>query len=198
MAKFGGHVLHHLASRLANVIREGGMEGGRLKTNFLKVLSWASIIFAIFYALYLGLVTLKQLKGLFIALYAYKWAAILGACITVRGNPYLNSTTVLFDIEGISYCLTHYWTLYFQRFFFYIYLNVSQHYWLEYHKAKMGAITSYFFPRSHTDDKLTFTLPRYHGESANLNYCTSLFTNLYAHMRSDQDSRKWVTKPRKY
>ena len=30
MAKFGGHVLRHLASRLANVIREGG----RLKTYF--------------------------------------------------------------------------------------------------------------------------------------------------------------------
>jgi len=28
VAKFGGHVLHHLASRLANVIRQGG----RLKT----------------------------------------------------------------------------------------------------------------------------------------------------------------------
>ena len=34
--KFGGHVFHHLASRLANVIRQGG----RLKTsfsNFLKI-----------------------------------------------------------------------------------------------------------------------------------------------------------------
>ena len=29
VAKFGGHVLHHLASRLGNVIRQ---EGGRLKT----------------------------------------------------------------------------------------------------------------------------------------------------------------------
>ena len=27
LAKFGGHVLHHLASRLVNVIREGGREG---------------------------------------------------------------------------------------------------------------------------------------------------------------------------
>ena len=27
VAKFGGHALHHLASRLANVIREGGREG---------------------------------------------------------------------------------------------------------------------------------------------------------------------------
>ena len=26
VAKFGGHVLHHLASRLANVIRQGGRE----------------------------------------------------------------------------------------------------------------------------------------------------------------------------
>jgi len=33
VAKFGGHALRHLASRLANVIREGGRgEGGRLKT----------------------------------------------------------------------------------------------------------------------------------------------------------------------
>jgi len=30
VAKFGGHALHHLASRLANVIRQGG--GGRLKS----------------------------------------------------------------------------------------------------------------------------------------------------------------------
>jgi len=26
LAKFGGHVLHHLASRLANVIRQGGRQ----------------------------------------------------------------------------------------------------------------------------------------------------------------------------
>jgi len=32
LAKFGGHVLHHLASRLVNVIRHGGRQGGRLKT----------------------------------------------------------------------------------------------------------------------------------------------------------------------
>ena len=32
VAKFGGHALHHLASRLANVIRQGDREGGRLKT----------------------------------------------------------------------------------------------------------------------------------------------------------------------
>jgi len=31
VAKFGGHALRHLASRLANVVR-GGREGGRLKT----------------------------------------------------------------------------------------------------------------------------------------------------------------------
>jgi len=29
VAKFGGHVLHHLASRLANVVRQGGREAGR-------------------------------------------------------------------------------------------------------------------------------------------------------------------------
>jgi len=32
VAKFGGHALCHLASRLANLIRQGG----RLKTNFFK------------------------------------------------------------------------------------------------------------------------------------------------------------------
>ena len=32
VAKFGGYVLRHLASRLVNVIRQGGREGGRLKT----------------------------------------------------------------------------------------------------------------------------------------------------------------------
>ena len=31
VAKFGGHALHHLASTLANVIRQGGRQG-RLKT----------------------------------------------------------------------------------------------------------------------------------------------------------------------
>jgi len=30
-AKFGGHALRHLASRLANVVRQAGREGGRLK-----------------------------------------------------------------------------------------------------------------------------------------------------------------------
>ena len=32
VAKFVGHVLHHLASRLANFIGQGGREGGILKT----------------------------------------------------------------------------------------------------------------------------------------------------------------------
>jgi len=32
VAKFGSHALHHLVSRLANVIRQGGRQGGRLKT----------------------------------------------------------------------------------------------------------------------------------------------------------------------
>ena len=37
MAKFGGHVLHHLTSTLVNVIRQGGRKGGRqadLKPSF--------------------------------------------------------------------------------------------------------------------------------------------------------------------
>jgi len=32
VAKFGGHALRHLASRLVNVVRQGGREGGRLNT----------------------------------------------------------------------------------------------------------------------------------------------------------------------
>ena len=32
VAKFGGHALRHLASRLVNVIQQGGREEGRLKT----------------------------------------------------------------------------------------------------------------------------------------------------------------------
>jgi len=32
VAKFGGHALRCLASKLANVIREGGRQAGRLKT----------------------------------------------------------------------------------------------------------------------------------------------------------------------
>ena len=32
VAKFGGHALCYLASRLANVIRQGGKQGGRLKS----------------------------------------------------------------------------------------------------------------------------------------------------------------------
>ena len=34
VAKFGGHTLRHLASRLANVVRhrQAGIQGGRLKT----------------------------------------------------------------------------------------------------------------------------------------------------------------------
>ena len=32
VAKFGGHASRYLASRLANVIRQAGREGGRLKT----------------------------------------------------------------------------------------------------------------------------------------------------------------------
>ena len=32
VAKFGGHTLRHLVSRLANVVRQAGMQGSRLKT----------------------------------------------------------------------------------------------------------------------------------------------------------------------
>ena len=32
VAKFGGHALRYLASRLGNVVRQGGRQGGRLKT----------------------------------------------------------------------------------------------------------------------------------------------------------------------
>jgi len=62
-------VLRHLASRLANVIRQGGREGGKPKlsfSNLKKIHTQASIIVALFYALYLDLVTSKQFnKGTF-------------------------------------------------------------------------------------------------------------------------------------
>jgi len=32
VAKFSGHALHRLTSRVANVVRQGGRQGGRLKT----------------------------------------------------------------------------------------------------------------------------------------------------------------------
>jgi len=31
VAKFGGHALRYFASRISNVVRQGGREGGRLK-----------------------------------------------------------------------------------------------------------------------------------------------------------------------
>jgi len=62
-------------------------QGGRLKTSFcdfLKICTHASIIVALFYALYLGLVTSKQFdKGYFLScnmlIGCFFWAAILGA-----------------------------------------------------------------------------------------------------------------------
>jgi len=35
MAKFAGHVLHHLASRLVNVIWQGGRKGGKQTKNLV-------------------------------------------------------------------------------------------------------------------------------------------------------------------
>jgi len=59
--KLGGHALHHLSSRLANVIRQGERQTKNLVLAiFLKFRTEASIIVALFYALYLGLVTSKQ------------------------------------------------------------------------------------------------------------------------------------------
>jgi len=37
VAEFGTHALRHLSSRLANVIRQGGRQGDRLKTRFSKI-----------------------------------------------------------------------------------------------------------------------------------------------------------------
>ena len=67
VAKFGGHALRHLASRLANVVRQAGRQTKNLVfAIFKKICTQASIIVALFYALYLGLVTLKQFnKGSF-------------------------------------------------------------------------------------------------------------------------------------
>ena len=55
VAKFGGHVLHSLASRLANVIREVGRQTKNLGLAICYKNPYLS-----FYALYLALVTLKQ------------------------------------------------------------------------------------------------------------------------------------------
>ena len=64
MAKFGGHSLRYLASRLVNVIRQGGKQTKNLVLVVLK--KNPSIIVALFYALYLGLVMSKQFnKGTF-------------------------------------------------------------------------------------------------------------------------------------
>jgi len=38
LAKFGGHALHHLASRLTNVIRQGGRQAGRQTKNLVLVI----------------------------------------------------------------------------------------------------------------------------------------------------------------
>ena len=66
VAKFGGHALRHLATRLANVIREAGKQIKNLVLAiFKKIRMQASIIVALFYALYLALITSKQL--LFVA-----------------------------------------------------------------------------------------------------------------------------------
>ena len=52
--KFGGHALRHLASRLANVIRQEGRQTKNLVLAiFKKFRTEASIIVALFYALYL-------------------------------------------------------------------------------------------------------------------------------------------------
>jgi len=47
VAKFGGHAFHHLASKLVNVIRQGGRQTKNL--NFFKINTYASIIVALFY-----------------------------------------------------------------------------------------------------------------------------------------------------
>jgi len=58
-------VLRHLASRLANVVREAGRQTKNL-VFFFKIRTQASIIVVLFYALYLGLVMSKQFdKGTF-------------------------------------------------------------------------------------------------------------------------------------
>ena len=61
--KFGGHVLRHLASRLANVMRQ---TKNLVLAIFFKFHTEASIIVALLYVLYLGLVMSKQFnKGTF-------------------------------------------------------------------------------------------------------------------------------------
>ena len=57
MTKFGGHVLRNLASRLANVIRQGGRQTKNLVLAIKKkkTVLEASIIVALLYALYIWL-----------------------------------------------------------------------------------------------------------------------------------------------
>ena len=63
VAKFSGHVLRHLASRLANVIRQGGRQTKNLVLAILKKNPYLSFYnFCMFYALYLGLVMLNRTK----------------------------------------------------------------------------------------------------------------------------------------
>ena len=58
VAKFGGHVLRHLASRLVNMIRQAGRQ---TKNLVLVIFCKVHILsFYMFYALYLALVTLKR------------------------------------------------------------------------------------------------------------------------------------------
>jgi len=45
VVKFGGHVLCHLASRLTNVIRQGGREAGRQTKNLVLVISFFVLMF---------------------------------------------------------------------------------------------------------------------------------------------------------
>jgi len=76
-------VIHHLASRLANVIRKGGEQTKNLI--ILKIHTEASIIVAMFYALYLGLLTLKQFnKGTFRRVICLHKAEKPSVCLSVR------------------------------------------------------------------------------------------------------------------
>ena len=99
MATFGGHALYHLASRLANVIRQGGRQTKNL------VLAIFRNPYLSFYNCCIVLCTISRLsnvKAQFNKAYSmligcFFWVAILGGAHHFWGDPYLNSTTVLFD-----------------------------------------------------------------------------------------------------
>jgi len=65
VAKFDGHALRPLASRLVSVVKQGGRQEGRQTKNLVLAIFLKNPYLSFYnccYALYLGLVTSKQCK----------------------------------------------------------------------------------------------------------------------------------------